>query len=185
MYHISNDIRTQKSADLIANALNEYVLKKNFTEITVTDLQKTSSVSRSTFYRLFDNIVDVLSYQCDKLVSGIVKHIMETSTVMTQNIPLIIIQGIMDNEVLLDVLVKSEHMELLSKSHRNMLDILSAHSSFPKNIDSETIDYLNSITTTSLISVMSIWVLHGKKESAEEIYQKLKLCFDVLSQLYN
>ena len=45
MYHISNDIRTQKSADLIANALNEYVLKKNFTEITVTDLQKASSVS--------------------------------------------------------------------------------------------------------------------------------------------
>ena len=60
MYHISNDIRTQKSADLIANALNEYILKKDFTEITVTDLQKASSVSRSTFYRLFDNIVYIL-----------------------------------------------------------------------------------------------------------------------------
>jgi len=185
MYYISNDIRTQKSADLIANALNEYILKKNFTEITVTDLQKASSVSRSTFYRLFDNIVDVLSYQCDKLVSDIIKHIMETSTAITQNIPLIIIQKIMDNEVLLDVLVKSEHMELLSKSHHNMLDILSSHSSFPKSINSETIDYLNSITTASLISVMSVWVLHGKKESAEEIYQKLKLCFDTLSQLYD
>ena len=184
MYHISNDIRTQKSADLIANALNEYILKKDFTEITVTDLQKASSVSRSTFYRLFDNIVDVLSYQCDKLVSDSIKRIMEPPATTTPNLPLVIIQEIMDNEVLLDVLVKSEHMELLSKSHRNMLDILSTHSSFPKNIDTETIDYLNSITTTTLISVMSIWVLHEKKESAEEIYQKLKLCFDVLSQLY-
>lgn len=185
MYHSTNDIRTQKSADLIANALNEYVLKKNFTEITITDLQKASSVSRSTFYRLFDNIVDVLSYQCGKLVSGIIKHIVETSTANTQNIPLIIIQGIMDNEVLLDVLVKSEHMELLSKSHHNMLDILSSQSSFPQRIDTETIDYINSITTASLISIMSVWVLRGKKESAEEIYQKLKLCFDALSQLYD
>lgn len=60
MYHISKDIRAQKSADYICEALMKCVKHKDFAEITVSDLNKKYGISRTTFYRLFDNTLDVL-----------------------------------------------------------------------------------------------------------------------------
>ena len=43
----------------------ECIKKKPFDQITISDLQKVSGVARSTFYRAFDNISDVLYWKCD------------------------------------------------------------------------------------------------------------------------
>lgn len=65
MYHISKDKRTIESARLIYEGLLECLKTKAFDQITVSDLQKESGVARSTFYRAFDNISDVLYWKCD------------------------------------------------------------------------------------------------------------------------
>ena len=73
MYHISQDKRAQASALLLCHALNELLLTRPFTDITVTDLQKAAAVGRTTFYRLFDNVSDVMVYQCDRLFENTLK----------------------------------------------------------------------------------------------------------------
>lgn len=65
MYHISNDKRAKKSAELIYQGLLACLEHKSFDQITVTDLQKASGVARTTFYRAFDNISDVLYWKCN------------------------------------------------------------------------------------------------------------------------
>lgn len=60
MYHISNDIRAQKSAKRICGAVLGCARQKPFDEITIADLHKEYLISRTTFYRLFDNTVEVL-----------------------------------------------------------------------------------------------------------------------------
>ena len=65
MYHISKDKRALQSSELIYNGLLECIKKKPFDQISVSDLQKASGVARSTFYRAFDNISDVLYWKCD------------------------------------------------------------------------------------------------------------------------
>ena len=65
MYHISNDKRSIQSSELIYNGLLECIKKKPFDQITVSDLQKASGIARSTFYRAFDNLSDVLYWKCD------------------------------------------------------------------------------------------------------------------------
>ena len=67
MFHIKPDKRSQTSANLIVEGLFECMRTKNFSEITITDLQKVSTVSRTTFYRLFDKISDVLEFQCENI----------------------------------------------------------------------------------------------------------------------
>lgn len=64
MYHIKNDKRAQKSAELIYDGLSDLIEKKSYDMITITDIQKASGVGRATFYRSFDNINDVLYWQC-------------------------------------------------------------------------------------------------------------------------
>ncbi len=65
MYHISNDKRARQSSELIYQGLLACLKHKNFDEITVTDLQKASGVARTTFYRAFDNMSDILYWKCD------------------------------------------------------------------------------------------------------------------------
>ena len=65
MYHIKKDRRAWASARLICEALLHCLQTKPFHEITVSELQRVSSVSRSTFYRHFDSQSDVLELLCD------------------------------------------------------------------------------------------------------------------------
>ena len=64
MYHIKNDVRSQKSAKFISEGLQKCLAYKTFSEITITDVLRASYVGRATFYRLFDNLSDVLAYLC-------------------------------------------------------------------------------------------------------------------------
>lgn len=65
MYHVSNDIRSKKSADLIWNGMKKCLLEKSLDKLHITDIYQKSFVSRATFYRLFDSLPDVIAYECD------------------------------------------------------------------------------------------------------------------------
>lgn len=54
MYHIKNDKRARASTELICAGLLACMKEKPFARITITDVQRASTVSRSTFYRNFD-----------------------------------------------------------------------------------------------------------------------------------
>ena len=77
MYHIKKDKRSQTSARLISEGLTKCLQKKDFSKITITDIQKESYVGRATFYRLFDKLPDVLAYQCDQVFEDVLQNIKE------------------------------------------------------------------------------------------------------------
>ena len=66
MYHIKHDKRAESSVELICTAVLELLETKPLGEITVSDVQRRSTVSRSTFYRNFDSLEDVLALLCDR-----------------------------------------------------------------------------------------------------------------------
>ena len=66
MYHIKHDKRAQAATELICAGLLACMKEKPFARITITDVQRASSVSRSTFYRNFDCLEDVLVLLCDR-----------------------------------------------------------------------------------------------------------------------
>ena len=65
MYHIPNDLRARKTAFKIYQSLRHNLWDKELKDITVMDIYKESKIARTTFYRLFDNVIDVLEYQLD------------------------------------------------------------------------------------------------------------------------
>lgn len=66
MYHIKHDKRAESSVELICTAVLELLETKPLGEITISDVQRRSTVSRSTFYRNFDSLEDVLALLCDR-----------------------------------------------------------------------------------------------------------------------
>ena len=68
MYHIKTDKRSQRSVKLFCEGLAEVLKKKDYQEISISDLCLETGMARTTFYRLFDIIDDVLLYQFDAKV---------------------------------------------------------------------------------------------------------------------
>lgn len=74
MYRVSENARTKKTAILICEGLEKCLETKPLNQIRINDIYKQCYVSRSTFYRLFDSIMDVLLYECDCIIKEIFRN---------------------------------------------------------------------------------------------------------------
>lgn len=185
MYHISNDLRAKKSADKIGIGLLKCLNYKSFVEITVTDVQKTSSVGRATFYRLFDNITDVLSYLCDSVFEKVGLEFKTITNFNQKESLLKFIQEWMNNKALLKAIVDSNRIDILYVSHTkyigNNLDYF-----FPGlSINIEQTNYLLMTMTSCISAFLTAWIKNGGYESAEQLQKQLFDCFKILSNIFN
>lgn len=65
MYHVPNDKRSKSSAFRIYQSVRHILWEKELINISILDIYHESNIARTTFYRLFDNINDVLEYQLE------------------------------------------------------------------------------------------------------------------------
>lgn len=161
MYHIANDKRAKASAELVVNALESCLKEKNYSLITISDVCRVSTVSRATFYRLFDNMDDVLAYKIElferrfeaQLPGKSVRQVMES-----------FLSRWMSQPEVLDILIRIHREDILYECYRNRMDSISQV--FPKlNVT----EYHISIFTQMLICMLTTWAAYGKKESPAEI----------------
>lgn len=170
MYRITDDKRVQRSATLIKDALISCLAEKNFDEITVSDIQRISGVSRATFYRIFDNTTDVLLYHCKLITASIT---VQTEHIIFENhkdFLLFIFRAMMDNHIFVEAVFRSGCEDILLNT---LLDYtMQQHTARVSSSTSvKEMEYVISGICGYLIGVMKIWIKHGKQESPEELYQ--------------
>lgn len=152
-------------------------------DITISDLLKTSQVSRSTFYRLFDYKIDVLEYEFDCITEQILEGNLDTFNV--QNFFVYLIASLMSNEKLLEILIRSHRIDIFYISFRKNFGSINKFLDCFDSIDSETADYLNNIIAVLLPSIITTWVQHEKTESKQQVYAYLKTSLQALNDLLN
>ena len=182
MYHIKSDKRAQVSAQLIGNAMMELLKVRNFDDISVSDIQRQSTVGRATFYRLFDNTVDVLSWLCNQIFDTMANRNASPTENMVESMASFI-GAWMEHEVLLQAIIRSGHIEviyeLLYRRMKEAEDLL-----FPDlQLENGKADYLVSIASTAMIGGLSAWLKHGKTESAEQVFENIREVIGVFYQL--
>lgn len=172
MYHIKNDKRCYKSAEKIGIALRELLERKPLTDITVTDIQKSSGVGRSTFYRLFDNVDDVLQYQVEEEFSGLMKKYKEMSwTVFTKQF---IESLISDSRVIMNI-ASSGKMHVVSRALRNNLTDEAEKDSYRFDNISK---YMIAMFVGGCISLVTAWDENGRQESVDELARLMQHAFN-------
>lgn len=185
MHHIKNDKRSQTSAQLITNGLFKCLEQKSFSQITISDVQRESSVGRATFYRLFDNLPDVLSYQCDKVFSEVMQHMEELSNQSTETAFVFFVEHWIKHQTLLETIVTCNRLDILQESHRKNTGKFKPFLSPELNLDEAQMDYLLAILTSTMASTLSTWVLHGKKETAQQLFQNINKVSQVFYRIMN
>lgn len=171
MYHISNDKRSMQSAELIYHGLLECIKKKPFDQITISDLQRASSVARTTFYRSFDNISDVLYWKCDtcfhEVLGSYRAEIFPEETELAYHYFCYWFK----HSDILELLIKINRQDIIYACHMKNADILQKQYGKIPGLSMVHGNYFMAIRTGFTISILTEWLKGGKKETPEEIVQ--------------
>ncbi len=175
MYHISEDIRAQQSAQRISEAVVNCAKQKPFAEITVSDLHREYFISRTTFYRLFDNTVDVLEYMVDRMGREVLLKVNgDTPKELTINA----IAALKERRELIELLSVSGHLHLLLEKQEEYLPF----SKLAEGLDfDDGYEYFHGILAQILPTAMDIWGRGCMTDTPEEVYAKLCRSIRMLS----
>ena len=168
MYHIKNDKRAYASVELICSSLLELLETTPFEQITISDIQRMSTVSRSTFYRNFDRIEDVLMLLCDRSFDAAFKRAEETG----EEIRVAVFHYWL---TLLETIVRIHRTDILVESLRRSEQV---ERYFRPYIKDETVfDYFSGVIASAMVGILSTWIEHGKVESEEQVMQNTQKAF--------
>lgn len=169
MYHIKPDKRSETSAAMLYEALAACLKEKPFEEISITEVVTRATNSRSTFYRNFDELTDILSWKCDRQFAEVLEGY--------------VTEGVQENLGLLEYVfaywqAHSEVLEILLSMKRT--DII--YESFTKNsapvmallrtrvnLPKEQEEYFMAVRIGVFVGVVQTWLRNGKKENAHQL----------------
>lgn len=169
MYRINDNKRVLHSANLIKDAMIASLNEKPFHEITVSDLQRLSGVSRATFYRLFDNTSDVLTYYCHLLLNTIMDQTESQTFQNHKDFLLFLFQELINHHQFLETVFRSGCEDILLNALLNSSMQRQAMRAYPQT-DEKEMDYMINGICGFLVGILRIWIKHGKQESPEELY---------------
>lgn len=171
MYHIKKDKRTYSSAALLCEGLASLLERKPYPEISIADVCAACGVARSTFYRLFDTLDDLLLYQFDSLFEETLAAY-QHSGADNGTYARLILTTALRNKPLISAIVHSGRSDLFDFSTRtNEAAVL--HTLQMTLGPSEQL-YCTPMLNAMIFAVIRTWVAGGCRETAEELYKVLK-----------
>ena len=162
MYHIKKDKRSRRSADAIADAFEKLLSEKPLLDISISDITRTAGVGRSTFYRLFDNIDDLVDFTAGRSISELAAKYEELPArdFVRFTLELIIRKG----DTLIGVLTTGQAFLIARALRRAMKEYIN------RSIGNEkAAEYRASAFSGICISVLIAWHERGQKETIEEL----------------
>lgn len=184
MYHITEHQRTQNSAALIVAAVKKLIQEKDYNKITITDIQKMSTVSRATFYRLFDSIDDVISYIYDRILVETEQAIQAHHYIRWNEIALDFTRQMMDNSDIIGLIISIHREDILYASDEKFYNLVG-EKMLPLDLTKRMENYYVPTLFNNMIGMLLIWIKNGKMETAEELIDILKNMFRDFNELVN
>lgn len=177
MYHVKDDYRAIRSTKMIYEGLVQLIPQKEFATITVTDLVNAAKVGRTTFYRNFDTIEDVLKLRCDQIADGLIVYLVkfrqsEDRASQTALLKPILRYFQMNSEII-ELLIKAERMHIFEEAILKRFEPFKPYFGQFFQIEEEYVDYIMAIRVGSVSKVLTHWVSTGKKQNPDELANKL------------
>jgi hypothetical protein len=174
MYHIKTDIRAERSSELLYEALMKCLEIKPFDQIQISDISRLSTVSRATFYRNFDSLIDILAWKSDSKFKEALTSYIASSPDLTKSGSLIehvvMFWTRKENLTIIETLVSMGRSDIVFNSFIAnagiLLDFYESKGLYKKNSDYE---YFISIRAGYLLGILRGWIMSGKKDSPEKV----------------
>ena len=184
MIRVGTDKRRIHSAELLLEGLVFCMEKKDFTQISISDLQKASGVSRATFYRLFDNVQDVLDYKCRAMAAELPARYRAAAVEQRESFLLFTLQYWMEQHRFLDAIFASGRTDILQNA---LLENDGLVQELFSGIVPEgtAMEYIASASMGILSSILITWVRHEKRETPEQLVEIFQRFFQTAPALFH
>lgn len=175
MYHIKEDLRASKSAELLYEGLKRCMKEKDFDKITVTDITKESTVSRATFYRNFDLIIDIVYWKCDQLFQKVLNDYVNSEPKLNQpdSLILFVFRFWMDHADILELLINQKRTDIIFNSFLNNAGIVMDYLQEKIKVPEFNYRYFVSTRVGVFVGIFQTWIDGGKRETLDELVQIL------------
>lgn len=174
MFHLRDDIRAERSAKMLYDGLMEVMKKKPLRQVRVSDICSASTVSRATFYRNFDEVLDLLYWKCSQDFHEVLTSFVQSDPDLSKEDALL--------KYVLRYWLQGEHIRLLTTiMDEGRLDII--YNSFVNNadivmdflkdkgfaMDTEDYTYFISVRAGFFVGIIRGWMENGRKQTPDEI----------------
>lgn len=172
MYHIKDDKRSAASAALLMDALERCLQRRPFEEVSITEICREATVSRATFYRLFDTPEDIIAYRYECFAAGLDQN---TGSLSAEQIMVRFFSVWMAHPEVMELILRINREDILFDCHRRHMAQIQ-YSLQKRNPQLSITEYHISILTGILIGVLTTWIRTGKQESAPQLVAKVQSC---------
>jgi AcrR family transcriptional regulator len=172
VYHIKDDPRAEKSASLMYAGLMACLREKPLAKVTVTDVTKASTVGRATFYRSFDEVVDILSWRCDKEFERALNGFVASNPTLEKEDELLIyvLRHWMSRPQVLEALIKADRLDVIFNAFvRNAHIVVDYLKTRGIDMGTDDFEYFISVRAGFFIGIIRAWIKCGKTQSPEEV----------------
>jgi AcrR family transcriptional regulator len=172
----TEDVRVQRSRELLQRALFELVVEKGFTAVTVRDIAKRAKVNRSTFYRHYLDKYDLLNRYLDHLQKQVSEAALSAErTALLEHVPvglLLLVKHIQDRAAFYRVMLGENgnqaftyRFRQLSKQRYRYLFSRFAELSEPHDPPSEMqLQYISN----AFVGAVLWWLENDRPSTAEQ-----------------
>lgn len=170
MYHIGDDIRKKKSADLIAAALRKLMRAGEVDKPNIAMVCREAGVSRATFYRLFDSLDDVSRYLCDEEFEKIFQYYLQERQAGHALSPVELYwRFFQQDEDGVCAVMQYKKTMLLVESHIRVMERHAAEF-FPQMAPgSDELVYFIQMRSWMLVGALNAWLKTGRRADVEEL----------------
>lgn len=131
----------------------------------LSDLQKASGVARTTFYRAFDNISDILYWKCDTCFYEVLGKYHPEPPFSEVDLARHYFRYWVNRSDILELLIQINRQDIIYACHMKNAEILQERFGQIPGLPIKYGNYFIAIRTGFTISVLTTWLKGEKKES--------------------
>lgn len=169
MYHIKKDKRSTTSANMLYHVLTECLKTKSFEEISITEITTLATVSRSTFYRNFDELIDILYWKCDQQFSEVLSGYVSEGKHEKLGLLEYVFAYWQKYSEILEILLDMKRIDIIydcfARNSMPVLNLLRERVDIPK----EQENYFMAIRIGIFVGIVQTWITGGKQETARQL----------------
>lgn len=180
MYRIKQDQRTIRSCQLIYDALAQLIYEKPFSKITVTEIVETAQVGRTTFYRCFDEIEDILRMRCDQVFDELIAYLKvyrreggrpDNPGGMLRPM----LRYFYLDSAIIDMLLRADRLNILQTTFLERAAFMQPMVAEQLQVSGAYPAYASKIRIAVMCTILAHWVDTGKREAPDELADTLQL----------
>ncbi len=187
MYHIKDDQRSIRSAEMLYDGLAKLMQEVPFDSIKVKDLVEVSHVGRTTFYRNFDEIVDVLRLRSDQvfeeMIQNIIAYVEEHGNESGMMLLKPVLRYFYENSQIIELLMQADRLDIAMASlHRAIAPFKGRALTYYQGVNEEHIEYAATIRVGMVMNILIRWIGSGKQQPPDELADTMsKLIKDMVT----